>query len=307
MRKKQFANKLKELIISFLCKKSINLIIRSFLKPLVKFGFVPPRFTLFPVIGEISVLLPTGQRLFMEDNGRDLVANSLYYCGLKGYEYETIKIWMELAKKSEVIFDIGAYTGLYSLIAALTNNKARIFAFEPLEINHHYLKRNIEINNIDNIVPIQKVVSDKIGQVKVYIPFSLMLPSSSSIINKIPVENINEELSIDSVTIDSFIEERNIEKVDLVKIDVETAEPNVLKGMQEVIRSYHPVFIIEILPHKRVEQYLQDFFLSYNYSWYWLTDKGPRKRKILKGDVTYKFANYLFSKEPLTEFLHSSL
>lgn len=135
MRKKQIIKKLKQFMIFLLCKKIVNLIIRSFLKPLAKCGFIPERFTLFPVTGKVSVLLPTGQRLFMEDNGRDLIANKLYYCGLKGYEYETIKIWIELVKKSEVIFDIGAYTGLYSLIAALINNKARVFAFEPIEIN----------------------------------------------------------------------------------------------------------------------------------------------------------------------------
>jgi hypothetical protein len=131
------------------------------------------------------------------------------------------------------------------------------------------------------------------------IPYSSLLPGSSSIINKFEAQNIKEELIIDSTAIDFFVKERNIKRVDLIKIDVETAEPAVLKGMRETIQNYYPILVVEVLPHRRLEEFLQEYFLSYGYIWYWLTDKGPIKKELVKGDATYKFPNYLFSRNEL--------
>jgi FkbM family methyltransferase len=283
-----------------MCIKTINFIIKLFLRPIAGCNLISKNVALhIPAVGKISLLLRTGQRLFMENEGRDAVANSIYWLGIKGYEPESTKIWVELARKSKVIFDIGAYTGLYSLLAALVNSKAKVFAFEPIDAHYNHLKRNIEINNFDNIVPVKKIVSDKVGINKLKIPYGSLLQGSASIIDKFDRKDIEEELLIDSITIDFFIKEKNIKVVDLVKIDVEAAEPIVLKGMCETIQNYYPTFIIEVLPHKRVETFLQEFFQSYGYTGYWLTDKGQIKKEVVKGDTTYRFSNYLFSKDDL--------
>ena len=292
--------KIYEIIMFLLCIKIINFIIKLILKPIAKCDFISKRVALhIPVIGKIPIRLTGGQRLFMENDGRDGVANSIYWLGIKGYEFESTKIWVELARKSKVIFDVGAYTGLYSLLAARVNSEAEIFAFEPICLHYDRLKKNIAINNFNNIMPVKKIVSNKVGVEKLKLTYSSLLQASASIINKFKIKDIKEEVILDSITIDFFVKEKNIKKVDLVKIDVETAEPLVLSGMRETVQKYYPTFIIEVLPHKRVEDFLQEFFSSYGYIWYWLTDKGPIKKEVVKGDSTYRFSNYLFSRTAL--------
>ena len=59
--------------------------------------------------------------------------NEIFWDGLeKGHESISYSLWKPLAKKSRVIFDIGANTGIYSLIAQSINPNAEVFAFEPV-------------------------------------------------------------------------------------------------------------------------------------------------------------------------------
>lgn len=163
------------------------IIMKLFLKPLAnlaRLGVISKKFALYcPVIGRISVSLPTGEVFLMENEGRDGIVNSLYWLEIEGLAFETRRVVIDLARKARVIFDIGAYTGLMSLLAAAVNSKAKIFAFEPLEAQFKYLKRNIAINNFSNIIPIQKAVSDKEGAAKINVAFCPFLPSSASIIS----------------------------------------------------------------------------------------------------------------------------
>jgi len=294
---RKFSAKVEAFIILLAHVKIIGSIIKLILKPLAKRGFIPFKIALYlPVIGKIPVSLATGEHFLIENKGRDGVANSLYWLGIEGLAYDTRKVWIELARKSNVIFDVGAYTGLMSLLAAAVNSKAQIFAFEPLEAQFQYLKRNISINNFDNIIiPVQKAVSDKESLVKINIAFCPFLPSSASIISDHHnVTDIKEQVMVNTITIDSFVKERNIDKVDLVILNVETAEPNVLNGMTETTQEHHPIFIIEVHPDIRVEGFLQDYFLLHGYVWYWLTDKGLEEKKTVKGDPNHRFLDYLF-------------
>ncbi|NQS89934.1 FkbM family methyltransferase [Patescibacteria group bacterium] len=278
-----------------LMNRTINSVAKPVFKPVIK--FFPERFALLPAVGKISVVLPTGQQFFMVNNGRDGVVNLIYWLGGIGkYEFPSTKIWMLLTKNSKIVFDIGAFSGLYSLLAASLNEKTQIFAFEPVDETYSVLKQNIKVNNFKNIAAIKKAVSDSNGKVTLYIPHSALLPGSSSIVDKFRPLSF-KKLEVSSISIDSFIKERNISRVDLVKIDVETAEPKVLKGMQQAIVNYHPTVLMEILPHRRnMEEFLENFFNSYGYIWFWLNNQGLVEQKHIRGDPTYKFSNYLFVK-----------
>lgn len=61
------------------------------------------------------------------------IENEIFWSGLtEGWEKESVKLWIELCKCSEIIFDIGANTGMYSLIAKTINPGANVYAFEPV-------------------------------------------------------------------------------------------------------------------------------------------------------------------------------
>ena len=73
---------------------------------------------------------------------------------------------MVLAKESKIVMDIGAFSGLYSLLVASLNKESQIFAFEPVNETYNILKQNIQVNNFKNIIAIKKAVSDSNGKVK---------------------------------------------------------------------------------------------------------------------------------------------
>ena len=75
--------------------------------------------------------------------------NELYWQGLTGkYEKETLKLWIQLSKKSNLIFDIGANTGVFALTAKAVNIHSKVFAFEPIERVYKKLQYNNIINNM---------------------------------------------------------------------------------------------------------------------------------------------------------------
>ena len=63
----------------------------------------------------------------------DFLENQLFWDGIYGFEHNSTRLWQELSKNSNTIFDIGANTGIYTLIAKTTNSNANIYAFEPVK------------------------------------------------------------------------------------------------------------------------------------------------------------------------------
>ena len=67
----------------------------------------------------------------------------------KGWEKESLKIWKELCQTSDVILDVGANTGVYSLVAKAANPESRVIAFEPVKRTFDRLEHNNNINGFD--------------------------------------------------------------------------------------------------------------------------------------------------------------
>ena len=109
------------IIRKLLVNKTVNITIRTLLKsfPVIKVKGVP-------IVGEVCIELPKGQHLCLDNSeGSDIIANRLFWLGLQGYEYETVKLFIGLLNAAEVIFDIGAYIGYYALIAAIANKNCK--------------------------------------------------------------------------------------------------------------------------------------------------------------------------------------
>lgn len=77
----------------------------------------------------------------------DDLGRALYWKGIVGYESETIAVFCSIAQQARVIVDVGACTGLYSLVALAVSAKCRVIAFEPVVAVRERCKLNIAINN----------------------------------------------------------------------------------------------------------------------------------------------------------------
>ncbi len=95
--------------------------------------------------------LPNGKTLRLQSKGDDWISNQIFWRGWEGHEPETVPLFFRLARESKVTFDIGAYVGLFALLAAHANENGRVFAFEPLPSIYQRLEQNISLNNLQNI------------------------------------------------------------------------------------------------------------------------------------------------------------
>jgi FkbM family methyltransferase len=165
-------------------------------------------------------------------------------------EPETIWIWKKICKNSNYIIDIGANTGVYSLISYALNNNAKVVAFEPAEKTFLKLVKNIKLNNF-NIKAEKIALSNTEGHLLFYDTIDgdqTMASLSSRMLKDVENKNyiINEyEVLVNSL--DKYFKNNKLLNVDLIKIDVELHEPEVLEGMVKTMELYRPIIFIEIL------------------------------------------------------------
>jgi FkbM family methyltransferase len=156
-------------------------------------------------------------------------------------------------KPGGVIIDVGANIGLYSIIGSKrVGSTGKVFAFEPSKANFNLFLKNIELNQIKNIIPINKGLGDKIadklilsqnpetGDGEKYILKDENLIKNE--FNSLDSDQVNEIISLD--TLDNFQLNNDITKVDFLKIDVEGYEYYVLKGAEKLLKNNPEIIIL---------------------------------------------------------------
>lgn len=167
------------------------------------------------------------------------VVDHYLYFGIKDKSYETI---IETIKNSKTILDIGANIGTTALYYASINAEAKILAFEPHPITFKRASENIQLNKFKNIQLINLGLGEHKEIVKLY-----EVNEHNPGMNRIIAENKNlpyKEIEIDSL--DNILSERQISKIDFIKIDVEGFEYAVLAGGKKSIMQSKPIMFIEL-------------------------------------------------------------
>lgn len=150
--------------------------------------------------------------------------------------------------KDKDIIDAGAFTGDTSLpLAKLTSGN--VYAFEPFKESFDLLNKNIKINNINNIIPVNKSLGNIEGERTLY----LSGDNVQGITSDPNAKDYDQEIKIQETTIDKFVEENNL-NVGFITIDVEGAEMDLLNGAINTIKKQKPILSISIY-HK-----LSDYF-----------------------------------------------
>jgi FkbM family methyltransferase len=180
------------------------------------------------------------KRIRMYIDTSDFIQINLFFH--RYYEKPETLVWLELSKEMGTILDIGANVGYYSLLAA-RNSRAKVYSFEPISSTFEKLERNKRLNKFANINPFRYVVSDKLGMVKIYLGDQLNRGMSSMIKGELLSDEFEE---VEAIVLDEFCQRHSIDKVDLVKIDVEGSEMLVLGGMNKILDVSRPLIMIEV-------------------------------------------------------------
>ena len=135
-----------------------------------------------------------------------------------------------------VLYDIGANVGYFSLLAAkLVGPEGRVYAFEPLPRNIEFLRKHIKINKFENIEVVDAAVSDHSGEAH----FDL---GASSAMGHLADSG---GIQVRMVALDEMLEAGELRPPNYMKVDVEGAEYEALKGARKVLEQFHPVLFLD--------------------------------------------------------------
>src|SRR5919107_1777738 len=153
-------------------------------------------------------------------------------------------------KQGDIVVDIGAHMGRYTIIASKrVGTNGKVVAIEAHPGNFEMLNRNIKLNQLANVIPLNYAVYSKETKIKLYLPEE---ESGYTIYNTIMSNRAGTEdkfVDVNAQTVDYLLELNQIkeERKNWIKIDVEGAEFEVLKGATNVLsKSKDIALLIEI-------------------------------------------------------------
>lgn len=135
-----------------------------------------------------------------------------------------------------VVLDIGAHIGGFSVIAAqAVGSTGKVYAFEPVADNADLLEQNAKLNGMDWLVPVRAAVGRQAGTLELLVSDTDTMWASSrsswaDVLHHGGTQTHTRATKVPMVTVDDFLNEHGIDRVALLKIDVEAAELDVLAG-----------------------------------------------------------------------------
>ena len=224
----------------------------------------------------------------------DVIGRSLYWRGLRAWEPETIKTFIDLIRGAKVFLDVGANTGIYSLIGLAINPKLQVIAFEPVPRIRRRLEENIRLNGWQDRCEVRaEAVSGSPGVAQFHIPYE-ECPTSASL-NESGFRGFEGEvIAVPVTTLDEVCGE--LFALDVVKIDVEGFEDKALEGMKRILNRFAPDLLLECNPDGPMSQ-VQARLKELGYAFFHLTGSGAQLRPGLEPDPSERFRNYLCTKK----------
>jgi FkbM family methyltransferase len=180
-------------------------------------------------------------------------------------------------KRGDIVIDIGAAFGLYTITSSKqVGANGKVIAIEAHPGNYEMLNHNIKLNGLTNVIPLNYAVYSKETKIKLFLPdeesgytmhHSVMFNYLSS---KYPLQGKDNEkfIEVNANTLDNLLQKNGISQVNWIKIDVEGAEFEVLKGSANILSTSKDInLLIEIHNPGDTNHYKQiiDFLKSYNF------------------------------------------
>lgn len=148
--------------------------------------------------------------------------------------------------QTEVVADVGAHIGLYSLLAAREAPEATVFAFEPDPYNAAALRANVRRSGARNITVVERAASDRARRATFR---QNEATTGGSLVPRVVGAGPARDIEVDATTLDAELGDLSGRRL-LLKLDVEGAERLVLSGAAETLRSAAAVTaIVELHPH----------------------------------------------------------
>jgi FkbM family methyltransferase len=220
----------------------------------------------------------------------DFLGRGLFFGGLDWWEPEVFRVLPGLARTAGGVVDVGAHTGLFTLIALTENPAARAVAIEPVMANAQLLHANLRENGLlGRCVVAVAAVAEAPGVVRfdlgpVEVPMTASIAPSGT-----------HGVLIPAVCVDAVADW--LPAVDLIKIDVEGFEHLVLNGCRKTLVRHRPTIVIECLPGSRVEEFADTWEVLGYRRFHLLSDRAVPISSI-SPTIDAPTHNYLLAARP---------
>lgn len=203
-------------------------------------------FSILPVHGVSSAAytLANGKEPVLISSASEMIGHT-WTRGVGVWEQHLIQTFYDLLPQDEpfVVFDLGAQTGAFSLLAGYFP-LSTWYAFEPIAEAAEQLKQNCLLNGIENVIINQVAVADYQGTATLSMPNQNNWGLSTIGANPLRFRPAAVR-TVPVITLDAFIEEHGITRVDFMKLDTEGSEYYILRGAQKLIERDHPIILME--------------------------------------------------------------
>jgi len=166
--------------------------------------------------------------------------------------------------RQDVVIDVGAHTGLFSVFASMRAKDGRIISVEPDPENFRVLEQNIGLNGIVNITPLNIALSDRSGEAELTLSADTI---SHSLHSKLVTESGSRKIPVKTKGLNNLVEEYRIDRIDFLKMNCEGSEYEILGSCSEDVLSKIRRMSIQYhyLDHERNGETLTRFLTGHRF------------------------------------------
>jgi len=145
-------------------------------------------------------------------------------------------------KEGMIYFDVGANNGYYySLKVSKAVSGCRVYAFEPDPRILLHLRKNVAYNSARNVTVVPQALSNFVGSARL----TAYLGASNFLLVKVGQTSL-PTIDVECTTLDHFVRHSGVERVDIIKVDIEGGEHNFLEGSRSTLLRFKPIIVLEL-------------------------------------------------------------
>jgi FkbM family methyltransferase len=197
-----------------------------------------------------------------------------------------------LVTRGNTVLDVGANIGYYTvLLSKLVSEHGRVICFEPTLHYGRVLEKNVIANNLNNVEIHHIGLSNKQQELLIQIG------ESSATLHVPGKKELKSSESIQLVTLDKFLTDHPLSRIDFIKIDVDGHEPHFFEGAWNTLEKFEPIILLEIShPHYLEAGYTAwDFYELLKGQGYYLYHEEGLTELIEKEEFLRKCGNFAYS------------
>ncbi|SCZ67245.1 FkbM family methyltransferase [Thiohalomonas denitrificans] len=190
------------------------------------------------------------------------------------FEKKETEIVAKLVERGDVCIDVGANFGYYAILMSFAvGERGMVYAFEPLPHTLDILKRNIDLNHSYNVNVDGRALDEASGTKEIFLP-DIGISGSFKLHR---YKRSFNQFSVKTVSLDEYVDENSISRVNFIKADIEGAELLMLKGARGVLKRFKPILFLEIQERSTklfgyTPQQLIEMVLSQGYEIFWANE-----------------------------------